>query len=194
MILDMRKDKMLFIFKRYKYDNNKISILKNLLFLSITSFIVITRSFKFIAKNESNEDDFDMNFLKDIRKRLTSIFKAFKKKIIQEFNLLNIVKIDVLFYYYLIRNKENKLFSLTMNKIYDILIEFFEVLSSIKRDNRISINDLCLYDFEIKYKKCYKFYISKNPQINNIKILTLQKIFNKLSINYHNYANVFKIS
>ena len=78
----MRKDKILFIFKRYKYDNNKVSALKNLSFLSITLFIIITRSFKFIIKNELNENNFDINFSKDIRKRSTLIFKTFKKRII----------------------------------------------------------------------------------------------------------------
>ena len=58
-----------------------------------------------------------------------------------------------------------------MNEIYDTLIESFEFLSSIKRDNRISVNDLCLYNFEIKYKKCYEFYIFKDPQVNSIKVL-----------------------
>ena len=73
---------MLFIFKRYKHNNNKILISENLLFLSIISFIIITRFFKFTVKNKSNEDDFDMNSLKDIKKRLTSILRAFKKKMI----------------------------------------------------------------------------------------------------------------
>ena len=141
--------------------------------MSITSFIIITRYFKFIIKNKSDEDDFDINSSKDIRKRLTPTLKALKEKIIQKFNFLNIVEIDALTYYHLIRNKQNKLFSLIMNKIYDTFIDFFEVLSSIKRNNRISVNDLCLCNFEIKYKKCYKSYISKNSQINNIEILTL---------------------
>ena len=103
-----------------------------------------------------------MNSLKDIRKKSTSIFKTFKKKIIQKLNLLDIVEIDVSIYYHLIRNKKNKLFSLIMNEIYDTFIKPFEVLSSIKRNNRISINDSCLCDFKIKYKRCYKSYISKN--------------------------------
>ena len=92
---------------------------------------------------------------------------------IQKFNLLNIVEINALIYYYLIRNKENKLFSLIINKIYDTLIKSFEVLLSIKRNNRISINNSYLCNFEIKYKKCYKSYIFKDSQINNIKVLTL---------------------
>ena len=82
VIFDMRKDKMLFIFKRYKYNDNKVLILENLSFLSIISFIIITRSLKFIVKNELNENDFDVNFSKDIKKRSTSIFRMFKKRII----------------------------------------------------------------------------------------------------------------
>ena len=106
----MRKDKMLFVFERCEYDNNKILILKDLSFLSITLFIIIIRSLKFIVKNKSNKNDFDVNSLKDIKKRLTSTFKAFKKKMIQKFDFLNIIKINALIYYYLTRNKENKFF------------------------------------------------------------------------------------
>ena len=73
---------MLFVFKRCEYDNNKILILKNLSFLSIISFIVIIRSLKFIIKNKLNENNFDVNFSKDIKKKLTSTLKAFKKKMI----------------------------------------------------------------------------------------------------------------
>ena len=80
MILDIRKDKMLFVFKRYKHDNNKVSILKNLSFLSITLFIVIIRSFKFIVKNESNEDDFDVNSSKDIKKNQHRPLKHSRKR------------------------------------------------------------------------------------------------------------------
>ena len=81
VVSNMLKDKVLFVFKRYKYNNNKISTSKNLSFLPIISSIV-TRPFKFTAKNESNENNFDMNSLKDIsnRKKITSISKAFKKK------------------------------------------------------------------------------------------------------------------
>ena len=90
--------------------------------MSIISFIVITRSFKFIVKNDSNENNFDINHSKDIsnKKKLTSIFKAFKEKKNQKSDLIDIVEIDALIYYYLIRNKENKLFSLIMNEIYNI--------------------------------------------------------------------------
>ena len=72
-----------------------------------------------------------MNYSKNVsnRKRLTSTLKTFKEKKIQKFDLIDIVEIDALTYYHLIRNKENKLFSLTMNKIYDTFIQFpFEIL------------------------------------------------------------------
>ena len=82
MILDMRKDKILFIIKRYKYNDNKISAPENLSFLSIILSVVIIQPPKPIAKNKSNEDDFDMNSSKDIKKKSTSTLKTFKKKMI----------------------------------------------------------------------------------------------------------------
>ena len=89
------------------------------------------------------------------------------------------------------RNKENKLFSLIVNKIYNNFIKSFNVTSQIKRDYRILVNKSYLCDFEIKYKKYYKSYILKNTQINDIKTLILQKMLNKLFIDYYNYINVF---
>ena len=156
----MRKNKILFISKRCEYNDNKVSAPEDLLFLSIISFIIITL-LKSIIEN-SNEKNSDVNSSKNKRKKSTFILKTFKKKKIQKSDLLNIVEINVSIYYYLIRSKENKLFSLTMNKIYDIFIKSFKILPSMKRDNRISINDLCLCNFKIKYKKCYKYYIFKN--------------------------------
>ena len=47
---------------------------------------------------------------------------------IKKFNLINIVEINALIYYYLIYNKKNKLF-LIINKIYDISYEFFSTKS-----------------------------------------------------------------
>ena len=58
----MLKNKLLFIFKRYKYNNNKMSLSKNLSFLLIISFVVNTRFFKFIIKYKSNDDDFNIEF------------------------------------------------------------------------------------------------------------------------------------
>ena len=182
VILDMFKNKILFLFKRYDYDDNKISASKDLSFLSTTSSVVITRSFKFIVENDSNENSFDMNHSKNVsnrkeltnRKRSISILKTFKKNKIQESDLIDIAEINAFAYYHLIRNKENKFFSLTMNEIYDTFIQSpFEILSQTKRDNRISINKPCSYGSTIKYKRCYKSYTSKLIQINNVNVFIL---------------------
>ena len=66
LFFDKFKNKILFLFKRYNYDNNKILTLKNLSFLSIISFIIIIRSFKLIVKNDSNENNFDINYSKNV--------------------------------------------------------------------------------------------------------------------------------
>ena len=192
IIFDMLKNKILFVFERYEYDNNKISITKNFSFLSIISSIVITRPFKPIVKNESNKDNFDMNHSKDIsnKKRSISIPRTFKEKIIKKFDLIDIAEIDVLTYYHLTRNKKNKLFSLIMNEIYDTLYEPPST-KTVQKDNRISFNKSYSCDFESKYKKCYGSYTPKTVQINNAEILTPQKMLNKLFMNYHDYANVF---
>ena len=78
----MFKNKILFLFKRYNYNNNKISTLKDLSFLPITLFIIITRPFKSIVKNDSNENNFDINYSKDVsnKKKSTLTFKILKKK------------------------------------------------------------------------------------------------------------------
>ena len=128
----MFKNKILFIFKRYKHNNNKILTLKNLSFLLKTSFIIIIRSFKFIIKNKSNKNYFDIIYFKYIskKKKSTSTFKTFKEKMIKKFNFIDIIKIDASIYYYLTRKKK-KLFSLTMNEIYDIFNKSFEIISQL---------------------------------------------------------------
>ena len=131
IIFDIFKNKILFVFERCEYNDNKISISKNLSFLLITLFIIITRSLKFIIKNESNRNNFNINSLKDIsnKKRLTLISKTFKKRIIKKPNFIDIIEIDVLIYYHLVRNKENKFFSLTINEIYDTSYKPFSTKS-----------------------------------------------------------------
>ena len=80
VVFDMFKDKILFLFKRYNHDDSKILTLKDLSFLSITSFIIIALFFKSIVENDSNENNFDMKKHVSNRKRSTSTFKAFKEK------------------------------------------------------------------------------------------------------------------
>ena len=50
---------------------------------------------------------------------------------IKKLNFIDIVEINASTYYYLTRNKKNKLFFLTMNEIYDIFNKLFEVISQL---------------------------------------------------------------
>ena len=74
-----------------------------------------------------------MNYFKDIsnKKRSISIFKIFKEKMIKKSDFIDIIEINASIYYHLTRNKENKLFFLIMNEIYDIFNEFFEIISQL---------------------------------------------------------------
>ena len=112
MVFNMLKDKILFVFKLYKHNNNKILTSKNLSFLLIILCVIIIRSFKFIVENELNKNNFNINYSKDIsnKKKLISTFKTLKEKMIQEFNFIDIVEINVSAYYYLIRNKKTSFF------------------------------------------------------------------------------------
>ena len=74
----MRKNKMLSISERCEYNDNKISTSENFSFLSIISFIVII-SFKFIVKN-SDEESFDMNSSKDIKKNQHRPLRHLRKR------------------------------------------------------------------------------------------------------------------
>ena len=129
VVFDMLKNKVLFLFKRYNHNNNKISTSKDLSFLSNALFIIIIRSFKIIVKNNSNENNFDINHSKDVfnKKRSILILRIFKEIKIQKSDLIDIAEINASAYYHLIRNKENKLFSLIMNEICDTPIQSLEI-------------------------------------------------------------------
>ena len=53
-------------------------------------------------------------------KRITLTSKTIKKNRINYLNIVDIVEISALLYYYLTRNKENKLFSLIIKEIYNL--------------------------------------------------------------------------
>ena len=82
VIFDIFKNKILFLFKRYDHNNNKILTSKDLSFLSTISFIIITRSLKLIIENNSNEDNSDMGHSKNVsnKKKSTSTLKTLKEK------------------------------------------------------------------------------------------------------------------
>ena len=48
---------------------------------------------------------------------------------IKKLNFINIAKTNALIYYYSIRNKKNKLFSLIINNIFNIFNKTFKIIS-----------------------------------------------------------------
>ena len=83
---------------------------------NIQSFIISKKTFlsPFIS-----EDDFDFNSFNNW-KRFISIFYISKKKLLK-LEFLNIAEIDINPYHYLIKNKNNKLFFVIINEIYNNL-------------------------------------------------------------------------
>ena len=179
-------NKILFILERYHYNNNNTSFSKKLIFifLKLSSILLILIILKYSLLAIVEEEIID---------DITSLSKDKE---------INILEVEAIVYYKLIRDKNNKLFSLIIaetNKAY---------LTSISSYNfYILVNKLYLYRFKIKYKKYYESnisiinknesYISVNSKtnylirINSIKTLIRDKILVKLFIEYYDFVDVF---
>ena len=76
----------------------------------------------FIFINKSNNNNFNINrYINDklYKIRYILISRVLKERKVAEFEFLDIVEIDINLYYYLAKNKENRLFFLIINKIYN---------------------------------------------------------------------------
>ena len=185
-LFDIIINKILFVLERYNYNNNNTSFFKKLIFISLklSSLLLLLVILKYSLSAKVEEET-----INDI----TSLLKN---------KDINILEIEAIVYYKFTRDKNNKLFSLTItktNKTY---------LTSIASHNpRILVNKLYFYKSEIKYKKCYKsntYIINNNKsnisinskasytiRINSAETLTRNEILVKLSIEYYNYIDVF---
>ena len=129
--------------------------------MSINSSIVITRPFKFIVKNDSNENNFDINHSKNVsnrkilinKRRSISTFKTFKENKIQKFNLIDIVEIDAFAYYYLIKNKENKIQKFNLIDIVEINAFAYYYLIKNKENKLFSLTINEIYDTFIQFSE-----------------------------------------
>ena len=77
------------------------------------------------------------------KKNLISTFEVFKEMKIKKsdfIDFIDIIEINIFIYYYLTRNKENKLFFLIINEIYNKFAESPDITLQIKKNIRISIN------------------------------------------------------
>ena len=171
----MMMDKILFVSGRCNYDSDNTSFSKELIFIlsvlsPLVSLSVILKRSSLATVEEETMDD------------TTSLLE----------NDIDILKVGAVVYYKLARDKNNKLFSLTIagtDKAY---------LTSIpSRGSRVPVNKPCPYGFGIKYKKCYESNTSVNSgashsvRINSAETLTRDEILAKLLIEYYDYADVF---
>ena len=125
----MLRDKVLFLSRRYIYNYNIIFLLQDLFFLKIsTSKTTLLKTLKRLLKptfednsntSESNVSISNRLVLPSI-KRITLTPRAIKENRTLYSNTANIAEISALLYYYLARNKENKLFSLIIKEIYKL--------------------------------------------------------------------------
>ena len=185
-LLDIIIDKILFVSRRCNHNNNNTSFSKELTFIPsklpslLLSSVILKRSLSAKVEEET----------------INNITPLLKNKDI------NILKVEAVVYYKLARDKDNKLFSLTITGIDKA---YFTLIAS--HSSRVPVNKLYSYRSKIKYKKCCgsnthiinnnKSDISVNSgashtvRINSTKTLTHNEILVKLSIEYHNYADVF---
>ena len=94
---------------------------------------------------------------------------------IKKFDFIDIIKINVSIYYYLTRNKKNKLFSLIINKIYDILINFSRLYYNC---NEIIVYRLISYIYAISksnIRDVINYIYRKTLKLIMLKLLFLKR-------------------
>ena len=190
----MQRDKILFALNRCNYERDKISLDKNLFFLTSStsslffSLFILSRrllSLSLLVKEEIVLSD--ESSTKFFRIRILSIFREIKKLRKKNFEYLDIYKISIDVFYLNIKDKKNKLFSLILNKISS------KLETRVLKRSRILFNVSYLYKSKFKYKRYYNFNIKSIflVEISKIDILNLEKIKTRLSSKYYNYLNVF---
>ena len=167
VLLNMIKNKILFISRRCEYDYNTTFSYSDLSFIFNTTY---TSTLRTILKRSSISIVEDKT-IKDINS-------------LSRDQNINILEIEVVVYYRLTRDKNNKLFSLIINEN-----NIASLTSRTSHNLRISVNKLYLYGSERKYKKCCES--NTFIYINKTEILTHKEILAKLSSKYYNYINVF---
>ena len=160
VLLNIIKDKILFISRRYKYNYNITFSYSDLSFIfntACTSILrtILKRSLISIVEDETIKD-------------INSLSKD---------QNINILEVEVVVYYRLTRDKNNKLFSLIINKN-----NIASLTSRTSYSPYILVNKLYLYKSKRKYKKYYKSNIL--IYINKTKILTHKEILVKLFSKY----------
>ena len=194
MLLDIIRDKILFMLKRCQHDNNIVSIATKLLFFSSrrqsldVQALAITNLEYLSSVEISSSHFFLLSFKLTILHRTTkdTLVKRFNS-VADELEYLNIVEISAEFFFMSAKNKNNKLFLLTLNEIISqSQLESRKIL-------RVSRNNLYSYEFEYKYKKCCdsNVKIEVTIEISKTTNLNQNEIKRRLPEKYYDFINVF---
>ena len=190
VLLNMLKNKILFVLDRCEHDKNQTSSSKDLSFLSTLSSLIspsptLKRPSTPTCEDEGYEIAFELLFFSEqpSKSRRTSSSRVAKKQRTSSPDALNIVEIEAPAFYMLTSNKTNKLFSITSSEIHN------SISLSFVRNSRILVNESCSCYSKLKYKKCCESYTT--VRVNNTKELTLEDVKKKLSKKYYDFLNVF---
>ena len=171
----MMRDKILFISERYEHDYNATFSPSSLLFVFNSTCTSISKTILLL-------------YFLSISKR--SLISIVEDETIREINLLqkdeniDILEVGVVVYYRLARDKDNKLFFLTIDKN-----NIASLTSGPFCDPHMLVNKLYLCESERKYKKCCES--NTLIYINKIEILIYEELLAKLLLKYYNYIDVF---
>ena len=175
VLLNMMRNKILFVLGRYEHDYNATSSLSSLLFVLDSTY---TSTLKTILSL----------YPLSVSKR--SLISIVEDETTREINSLqkdeniDISEVGAAAYYRLARDKNNKLFSLTIDG--NNITPF---TSGSSRDPRVPVNKLYPCESGRKYKKCCGSNIS--IYINKIEILIYKELLAKLLSKYYNYIDIF---
>ena len=185
VLLDMLKDKILFVPGRCSHDGSKASSPEDLAFLSShtsTQHAVIPRTVLKRPPSPTVEDPSDS----DSTEPDSACPKHANPKGTPRLSEpLDILEVNAASYYTLARDKDVNLFSVTPSDH-----SHMQPPPLATRDSRIPINKPCPYGSKTKYKKCCGSY-SKTVQISETAAPTEDEIKAKLPAEYHDYLDVF---
>ena len=186
VVLDMLRDKILFLPGRCNHDSNQISTMDELPFLPTPELRPPTPPTPppVILKRQSpppptydNETDSDTS-------------SSNKDENSKEPESIDIAEINAAAYYQLAREKGNKLFTLTMNEIYNTpSAPHTPPTTRTPRGPRVPVNKPYPCNSGRKYKRCCG---SNCPiQINSTEEVSPEEVKRKLPPEYHDYLDVF---
>lgn len=192
VLLDMLKDKVLFVPGRCCHEGNKASTPEELAFVPPPTPLPPAAILKrpppptCISEHESESSEWDTESSTSSsasrRKKKLPTPRAAKEQRAKHPDMLDIHEVCAASYYNYARDKECRLFALTITNDGPMLEK------RPKRGPRIKPNIPCPCGSNSKYKKCCGFNTVK---LSNAEVLDPEEIKRKLPTEYHDYLDVF---